>query len=69
MKMIKGIEKLTKEQKDTMEKTNKLHTEIVGNEYKAGMKIIETWIDENNVLCVKLKNGEWYHYTKEKTWY
>lgn len=67
--MIKGIEKLSKEQKDLMEKTNKLHTEIVGLDYKEGMEIIETWIDENNTVCVRLKNGEWYHYTKDGTWY
>ena len=67
--MIKGIEKLTKEQKDLMEKTNNLHTEIVGLDYKEGMETIETWIDENNTVCVRLKNGEWYHYTKDGTWY
>jgi hypothetical protein len=69
MKMIKGIEKLTKEQEDLMKKTNKFHTEIVGLDYKDGMEIIETWIDENNTVCVRLKNGEWYHYTKDGTWY
>ena len=60
--MIKGIEKLTEEQKDLMKKTNELHTKIVGMDYKEGMEIIETWIDENNTVCVRLKNGEWYHY-------
>ena len=67
--MIKGIKKLTEEQKDLMEKTNKIHTEIVGLDYKKGMEIIETWIDENNTVCVRLKNKEWYHYTKDGTWY
>ncbi len=67
--MIKGIEKLTEEQKDLMKKTNELHTKIVGMDYKEGMEIIETWIDENNTVCVRLKNGEWYHYTKDGTWY
>ena len=67
--MIKGIEKLTEEQKDLMKKTNELHTEIVGMDYKEGMEIIETWIDENNTVCVRLKNKEWYHYTKDGTWY
>ena len=52
-----------------MKKTKKLHTEIVGLDYKDGMEIIETWIDENNTVCVRLKNGEWYHYTKDGTWY
>lgn len=67
--MIKGIEKLTQEQKDLMNKTNELHTEIVGMDYKKGMEIIETWIDENDCVCVRLKNGEWYHYSKDGTWY
>lgn len=67
--MIKGIEKLSKEQKDLMKKTNELHTKIVGMDYKEGMEIIETWIDENNTVCVRLKNKEWYHYTKDGTWY
>ncbi len=67
--MIKGIEKLTEEQKDLMKKTNELHTKIVGMDYKEGMEIIETWIDENNTVCVRLKNKEWYHYTKDGTWY
>ncbi len=52
-----------------MNKTNKLHTEIVGLDYKKGMEIIETWIDENDCVCVRLKNGEWYHYSKDGTWY
>mgnify|MGYP003548211740 FL=1 len=67
--MIKGIEKLTEEQKDLMKKTNELHTKIVGMDYKEGMEIIETWLDENNTVCVRLKNKEWYHYTKDGTWY
>ena len=67
--MIKGINKLTEEQMDLMERVNKLHTDCVGNDYKAGMKIIQVWLDENNTVCVRLKNGEWYHYTKNGTWY
>ena len=67
--MIKGIEKLTEEQKDHMEKVNKLHTDCVGTDYKAGMEITETWIDESGTVCVRLKNGNWYHYAKDDTWY
>ena len=67
--MIKGIEKLSKEQKDHMKKVNELHTKAVGLEYKAGMEIIETWIDERENVCVRLKNGDWYHYLKDNTWY
>ena len=67
--MIKGIEKLTEEQKELMKKTNELHTQIVGNDYKDGMEITETWLDENKTVCVRLKNGEWYHYSKDSTWW
>ena len=58
MKMIKGIEKLTKEQEDLMKKTNKLHTEIVGLDYKDGMEIIETWIDEN--ICQLINDCQFF---------
>lgn len=67
--MIKGIKKLTEEQKDLMLKTNKLHTDCVGSDYKSEMEIIETWLDEKNTVCVRLKNGQWYHYSKDGTWY
>ena len=67
--MIKGIEKLTKEQVEHMERVNKKHTDGVGLDYKAGMKIIEVWLDEKNTICVRLKNGNWYHYSKDCTWY
>lgn len=67
--MIKGIEKLTDEQKNHMHKVNKSHTAAVGNDYKEGMEIIETWVDENNTVCVRLKNGNWFHYTERGTWF
>ena len=67
--MIKCIEKLTEKQIEHMERVNKLHTDCVGLDYKAGMKITEVWIDENNTVCVRLKNGDWYHYLKDGTWY
>lgn len=47
--MIKGIEKLSEEQKQLMLKTNKLHTEIVGNDYKSGMEIVETWLNKRDI--------------------
>ncbi len=69
MYAVEGIERLTEEQKQLMERTNKLHTECVGNDYKKGMQIKKVWIDENKTVCVRLANNEWYHYTKEGTWY
>lgn len=67
--MIKGIENLTQEQKDLMFRVNKLHTDCVGSYYKSGMEIVEVWLNENNTVCVKLKNKEWYHYLSEGTWF
>ena len=66
--MIIGIENLTEEQKKLMHRVNKKHTDCVGNEYKSGMKITKVWLDENNTVCVKLRNGEWYHYYENGTW-
>lgn len=67
--MIKGIDKLSDEQKNLIYRVNEKHTSCVGLNYKAGMKIVETWIDENNCVCVRLKDGEWYHYTQSGDWY
>lgn len=67
--MIKGIEKLTEKQIEHMERVNKHHTDCVGLDYKAGMEIIEAWVDERDNVCVRLKNGEWFHYLKDGTWY
>lgn len=67
--MITGIEKLTEEQKELILRVNKNHTACVGLAYKEGMKIIRTWVDENDTVCVRLENGEWYHYTKIGEWY
>lgn len=66
--MIKGIEHLTDEQIDIMVKTNERHRNAVGHDYKDGMDITKVWI-EDGVVCVKLKNNSWYHYTDSQTWY
>lgn len=66
--MIKGIENLSNEQKCLMLRVNKKHTDAVGTDYKDGMEIIECWIDENSIVCVKLKNNSWYHYYSTESW-
>lgn len=66
---IKGLEKLTEEQIKHMHEVNELHTKCVGLDYKDGMAITQVWVDENNTVCVRLKNGDWYHYTGRKEWY
>ena len=65
---IDGISKLTKKQRDLMFAVNELHTKCVGNEYKTGMEIMKAWVDEG-IVCVRLLNGDWYHYTSNYKWY
>ena len=66
---IEGIEKLTEEQKKLMFEVNALHTSCVGNDYKAGMKIVKTWVNDKDIVCVRLLNGDWYHYASNYKWY
>jgi hypothetical protein len=67
-KNIKGIEKLTEVQTNHMLKVNEFHKRCVGSEYKDGIDIVKCWL-ENETVCVRLKNGEWYHYSTNGTWY
>lgn len=67
--MVKGIDKLSSKQKNLMKRVNELHVDCVGLDYKAGMKITEVWVDKDDIVCVRLANGEWYHYTENNTWY
>lgn len=53
--MIKGLDSLSNEQKELLFRVNELHTKCVGSDYKDGMEIIETWVNENNTVCARLK--------------
>ena len=64
----KGLEKLNTRQKEGLFKTNELHKNAVGNDYKDGLSIIEVWL-EKGVVCARRKSGEGYHYTHSCTWY
>ena len=66
---IEGIDKLTKEQKELMFAVNNLHTKCVGSEYKTGMEIVKTWVNDKGIVCVRLLNGDWYHYASNYKWY
>ncbi len=66
--MIKGLEKLNDRQNEILFKTNELHKNAVSNDYKDGISIIEVCLGKG-VVCARLKNGEWYHYTHSYTWY
>lgn len=65
---IKGLNKLTEEQKELLFKVNKLHTESVGDKYKKDMEITKAWI-EGNTVCAMLAGGDWFHYLDNGTWY
>lgn len=67
--IIEGIETLTDEQVEHIYRVNDIHRDCVGNDYKADMLIKKVWVDEAGITCVKLKNGEWYHYLENGTWY
>ena len=66
---IDGISKLTKEQRDLMFAVNELHKKCVVNEYKAGMEIMKVWVNDKGIVCVRLLNRDWYHYTSDYNWY
>lgn len=65
---IEGLLKLTQEQKEHMYKVHKNHVACNGTERQKKMQIVKAWIDENNTVCVRLANGEWYHYYSAGTW-
>lgn len=65
---IKGLSKLTDKQKQHMFKVHKSHVAANETEIQKKMQIIETWIDKDNCVCIRLSNGEWYHYYSNGTW-
>ena len=54
----KRLGKLNDRQKEILFKTNELHKNAVGNDYKDGISIVKVWL-EKGVVCVrlKMKNG------------
>jgi len=66
--MIDGILELTVEQEEHMKRTNERHRACVGTDYKDGLTITEVWLDEKQTVCVRVKNGEWYHYYSDGSW-
>ena len=66
---IEGIETLTDKQVEHIFRVNDIHRACVGNDYKADMLIKKVWVNEAGITCVKLKNGECYHYLENGKWY
>ncbi len=67
MASIRGIDNLTQEQKELLEKVHRLQVIAMGG--PEGMDIVKAWIDEDETLCVRVENGEWYHYGEDITWW
>lgn len=62
---IKG---LSEEQVQHMLRVNKLHIACNGLERQKNMQIVKAWVDKDNNVCVRLANGEWFHYYNNGTW-
>ena len=50
------------------EYAKKNHLENIVHFTDDGISIVKVWL-EKGVVCVRLKNEEWYHYTYSYTWY
>lgn len=59
---------LTEAQLDLAFAVNKMHIECNGSARQPFMKIIKVWLDDRGTVCVRLLNGEWYHYYDNGTW-
>lgn len=66
--MIPGSEKMTAEEMDFTLKVNE-NQKIAFGSQSSDYDVVKVWKDENNVICVKLRNGDWYHYLANGTWY
>jgi len=64
---IKHTSELTAEQVTHMHKVHELHVACNGAERQKDMDIVKAWVD-NDIVCVRLSNGEWYHYYSDGTW-
>jgi len=65
--MIKGTEKLTPTELEFALKVNEDQKKAFGSESN-DYDVTEVW-KKDNVICVKLRNGDWYHYLNNGTWY
>lgn len=62
------IEGLSEKQIQHMHATHKLHIACNGTDRQKNMQITKAWVDKDNCVCVRLANGEWYHYYSNGTW-
>lgn len=65
--MIPGSEKMTTEEMDFTLKVNENQRRAFGTDSR-DYEISKVW-KQDGVICVKLRNGDWYHYLNNGTWY
>ena len=66
---IKGYNKLTEKQKHIFNRTYQKHQEQFEGKNKEKYQVVSVRTLTETVLKVTCKNGEWYHYTSNLTWY
>ncbi len=59
---------LNEEQLEHMKDVHEHHVACNGTERQKNMAIIDSWVDEDGNVCVRLANNEWYHYYSNGTW-
>ncbi|MBN2794486.1 MAG: hypothetical protein JXR88_03700, partial [Clostridia bacterium] len=65
---ILGLEKLTLAQQELMHRVHARHLDCQYPDRRAGMHILAAWVDPHGCVCVRLANGEWYHYRSTGDW-
>ena len=66
--MIKNFEKLSIHAQERVKEIHRHQISAFGGE-KPEYQIIEVF-KKDNMLCVRFKNGDWYHYSlNDGTWY
>lgn len=63
-----GFDELTEDQKELFINTSKKHIDWVGSDYKEDKEPVSVWINENNIVCVRLKDGKRSHYLIGESW-
>lgn len=64
---VEGFDLLTDEQKETLIRVNELHINSVTAHPEQYIPT-KVWV-EDNIVCVRLLNGKWFHYKADGTWY
>lgn len=66
---VRGFDKLTEDQKELFINTSKKHIDWVGLDYKEDKEPVIVWINENDIICTRLKDGKGYYYLMGESWF